>query len=198
MRAAPATRDESSPVFVKSPQGLWVKAELRGDTIGVFVQERTQVREGRFEKLNPNGDVASSSSIVHMVYDEPYLQCGTIRVENTWLEECSVMDLDKLIYGVQRHVVRMIAGGWGDTPDEVVTWFNELMEGHFIAPAEYEVVGPEHGIFEGLLGNRIRFNEREAEDETVTGSIEGFGTSYTFEYEPREIVVPLLISTIPI
>ncbi len=58
-------------------------------------------------------------------------------------------DMMGVIEGVLAHSARMLALGWGDSADEVASWFEEPEHGLFIANSRYCIVGGV-GVFAGL------------------------------------------------
>lgn len=180
---------------MKSEKGLWVKSLREGNDVAVYVQPCTRVRDGQFERLDANGEVKSAVSVKLMSYDSPWELCGKIPIEDSWLKYCPLLDFDKFVYGIERHVAHLIALGFGDTPEEVVGWFSELSEAEFVMEADYEVVGPEYGALAGMRGHWM--DVFEVAEGLIVGEIEGFGSKYPFRYTIEEFLAPFVIATIP-
>ena len=147
-------RDE----YAKSALGLWVRA--RADGIGavtVEAQERVVVRGGLATGIGADGEVRWEAAVAAAPPAGTWYAIGEVAFGGGWEAlEVHTLDWDRLVVGVQRHVVRLIAGGWGDSVAEVVGWFADPLAGaSCVAPACYHVM-EEYGALRGFGGFVLR------------------------------------------
>ena len=70
--------------------------------------------------------------------------------------------------GLIRHVVCLVALGWGDEPCDVVEWFRDIDTLDFLVEGRY-IVSSGCGLFSGLTGVRIEVVDPKGR-EMVFGS----------------------------
>lgn len=196
---APPSRD-----FCKSEEGLWVKGERDARGVHIYFQPRTRVEAGCLVELDANGEEVDRQPMLGASYPEPWRLVGTLEPTATIVEVAGLQDFDWFQFGVLRHAVRLIAGGWGDDPEEVMGWFADLRDGDWIRGGQYRLVGPERGPFRDLGGVRLLVDDRfEATEEerarrVLTGMAQvGVADEFPFEFPLDEVLAAFTIATVP-
>ncbi len=190
-----------SEFLAKSEKGLWVKVARYEEEIRVEWQPRYVTEDGHLCTIDANGDVESRRPIHEARYDDdPYRLAGTIPVTDEMVEFAGLVAFEKFIYGVMRHVTYLIVGGWGDSPEEVVGWFQNFgnvntLDIPFLIIGDYKVVGPEWEPIVGLNGLTISLDYGE---EFIEATIKVVDSNFDFPLDTREVITAFLISTIPV
>lgn len=191
--------------YCRSKEGLWVKAERDPLGIHVYWQVRSDTVGGWFMEYDAQGEVMSRVPITAAVYSDPWKLAGTIEPSNAIVEVAGLQDFDWFQFGMMRHAAELIALGWGDDPEDVMSWFDDPSEGFWIREGEYKLVGPARMPFVGLdfaklvLDDRMTASEEEQAKRLLTGTvIVGDSDEFPFEFPLAEVLAPITISAIPV
>jgi len=209
--------------LIRSPEGLWVKAERDPQAIRVYWQARTTIQDGQFVELDANGSVDRTIPVHRMRYGDPWRQAGEIQISRELIDLCGLQDFDWFLFGLMRHSAGLIAHGFGEDPEEVMSWFDDVAAADYIVGGVYEVVGPGREPFVGLEGVRLVVDDiwggDAEEDEEDTGedtgegageepgrvlsgkAVVGDGNEFSFEYplddHEGHILAAFTISAVP-
>jgi hypothetical protein len=152
--------------YAKSPRGLWVRARAEGDAVVVEAQERVAVRGGLAVGLGADGEVRWEAPAVGAPPAGAWYAVGGVEFNAAWAAlRVPTLAWPDLARGVQRHLVGLIASGWGDTVAEVVGWFADpLASASCVVPACYRVVAGGGCLagFEGLVLRPVRVDVDDA------------------------------------
>ena len=191
--------------YCRSMDGLWVKAERGVIGVSVFWQSRSRVVGSDLVELDAQGEVMSSTPLAYARYADYWNLAGTISPSEHIIEIAGLQDFDWFQFGMMRHAAELIALGWGDEPEDVMSWFDDPREGHWIREGAYRVCGPERKPLTGLDGATLVFDDRmTASDEewnkrVVTGRVSvGHADEFPFEFPLADVLASITISTVPI
>lgn len=164
---------ESLEFYAKSENGLWVKAEIDINSINVYWQKRYKFSGNNVFVINAQGNICEEIDVSEIDYDS-WVQFGKISIINDYLFElCDISNFDLLLFGLMRHVCLLTVLGYGETPDEVASWFDDFDKCEFICTDKYIVSNGCVGLFEGLenttvfVENVITDTETETENEDI-------------------------------
>ena len=181
--------------LARSSKGVWVKAEFVDDQINVLWQPRYVTDGGDLCTLDANGDVEKRVPVAEGRYDEPYRIAGTIPIVDDTVEFCGLPHVNEFLFGLMRHAVCLILGGWGDTPEEVVGWFSDINKLDFLQEGEYQVVGPEREPFVGIGDCKIVTSF--GDEGKFIARIHVKNNQFDHVMEGHEAITAFVISTIP-
>jgi hypothetical protein len=142
-----------------------------------------------------NGSVRSSCPRERAVYPATMECAGLIRVDDDFLAFCGEENWEEFLSAVMRHSARMLALGYGDDPEDIVSMFNDLAEKEYMVGSRYIFVG-EHGDFRGLFGRECLVDRMEDGDMLVAHMNIGNGMDVFIDND--NMAVSLMISTDPI
>lgn len=186
--------------FARSPGGLWVKAVRTPTEIGLFWQPRFEFEGHEVRVIDANGDIESVTDVATMDYGDPYRSAGSINLTNELVEFCGVDKFPQFIVALMKHSANLLAGGYGETPEDIVEGFNR--QDFCGCGGDYIFVGEGMKPFVGLEGNSAWF--REVENSTKPGEftsmvdIEVNGEHFDHVVDGNSDVVAFLCSTIPV
>lgn len=130
---------------------MWLKAELHSDGIHILWQVRTAILNGKVITFDFDNNPESETPCESFVYGDIYNDCGVIRTDEAFFEYFGMDDFEQLIAGIANHALVLILEGYGDSPDEVVDWFNDYENLFYLEDKRY-LITEEYGIFKGLKG----------------------------------------------
>jgi hypothetical protein len=181
-----------------------VRATVGEDGIEVHWHTRYKFEGNKALSLDPQGDVVEEIPLVRVRYAEPWRAGGTIKFSDELVEISGVDDFDWFVHGLARHAVGLIVCGYGETVEEVIGWFEDVLAGQWIVPGTYRYVGPPRYPFEDLGRCLVRFpelpesKEDEDEDDILRGVIElEHGDRFDLGAPLAELILPVAISLIP-
>lgn len=180
--------------YAKSPDGMWVKSVLLESGIELFWQIRTKVVGSEMISYDYNGSVLSSQPINRVVYPEPMKSAGTVPLDDSFVEFCGVDKFDSMIQAIMRHLVGMLVSGYGDTPEEIVSWYRNLSELNFIVGSDFKFV-EENEPFLDLLGLTCVVEEVDGE---ITARISVAEHIFDVPLIDNETIVSFILSTVPV
>lgn len=188
--------------YAKSDKDLWVRAVLLEGQIRVEWQPRYVYNKGYLDTIDANGDVERHVPIFGSHHEQnPYRLAGVIPITNEMIRFCGVQNFEKFVYGIMRHVASMIVHGYGEDPEEVVSWFNDFKEQvsdfiPYLVDGKYKIVGPAMEPFSGsLIGKVISLIYKDGKLES---SIEVAENKFVFPLDNNQIITSFIIATIPI
>jgi hypothetical protein len=176
--------------LLRSLRGLWVRAELKDDGIHVFWQPRYEIENGILRVLDANGDVEKTMSVAESRYGDPYRLAGIVPLTDEMVKFCGLKLFDKFAHAVMRHVVRLVVGGWGESPEEVIGLFDNWEEYQYLN-GEYEFVDDVEP-FTDLTGVKVTIDEEKLAHIRVKDKV------FDFELDNSEIVTAFMLSTEPV
>ena len=185
--------------LAKSEGGLWVKGEVITNEIEFFAHSRHKHMGDKFVHISPDGEITEENLPTRFYYDDPWIKIGSIPTNRLELHSlCNIAKLDIMLWGITRHVVQLIALGWGDKVAEVVEWFQNPEEGIGITSQwEYTIAGPFwspfHEEFDGCY-----FGNAAYEDGKLTGTIHVAGKEFPFESEDPHALGAFYVAALPV
>jgi hypothetical protein len=177
--------------------GLWVRARVEGDEILVDVQERVVVRGGIAQGIGADGEVRWEAAVQAARPAGAWYEVARVSFGAPWEAlRVPLLEWGRVLAGVQRHLVGLVAAGWGDSVEEVAAWFVDPLAGATcIVPGVYRMVGSYPPLlgFEGLL---LRVQAVEGEE---VGRGQFLGDALPELEVPRaEWVLALLLAAVPV
>lgn len=170
---------------------------LRGDdAIEIFWQPRYKYEEGKAYIIDAQGEIESVVNIASVKYGASWRSAGIILVDDSLVEFCGLENFDFFVYALMRHSVNLIAGGWGETPEEVVGWFKGLGNLDFLLDIDYQISDP---VLEPFLGlQQCKVEVETSSDGGRVGKVIVKEDKFLFDLEDREVLIPFLISVVPV
>jgi hypothetical protein len=182
--------------LARSPTGLWIKGFRTDEKIEIFWQPRFKVEGGKAYLIDANGEVESCVNAAEVQWGDLWRLAGTIPLIDEMVKLAGIKDFESFVYGLMRHCVELIARGFGEEPEEVVSWFVEdFSEFKFVAESDYKITSP-HGEFMDL-DNEVVTVSRGEENKLFAEIVIG-RTGYEFEINEPKMLVSFIISTIPV
>lgn len=164
-------------------------------------QPRYLTENGIVKTIDANGEVESESPVGRVDYGDPYRNAGEIKFSYELVEFCGVERFPRFIVALMKHSAALVAGGYGETPEDIVEGFNRL--DFFGAGAEYQFVGPGVEPFVGLEGNSAWVRDG-VQDQTKPDEVHRMvevkvnEDSFHDVLEENDKIVAFLCSTIPV
>lgn len=128
----------------RSPDGLWVRA-MRGPTgLTLEVQDRIVWEGSTWVHLGPDGQEVARGRPMELRTMPEWALLGQIPLPLTAARALAPLErFEWLAFGLMRHAVGLVVGGWGERAADVPGWFAPLEEGAWVvAEATYDLVGP--------------------------------------------------------
>ena len=172
-----------------------MKAERTDDEIRVLWLPRYEYSNGYVSTINANGEVESRVLASRVRYEKGYRDAGSIPIDDALVEFCGVAFFDRFIYAVMVHATRLVAGGWGETPSEVVGWFKDFEQKNYIN-GEYKFISPGTDPFVGLEGCAFKIDHTDEDVMVVRIAVRE--AEFSVELADSKTVTAFLLSTIPI
>lgn len=163
--------------------------------IEIFWQVRYRYEKGKLLTIDAQGEVESVVKVASVRYGDPWRLAGTIALDDSLIEFCGVSHFDFFAYSLMRHSTNLIAGGWGDTPEEVLNWFDNLTDLDFLLDTVYKISAPTMEPFKSLVGQRVEVST--SEDGGRIGYVLVKEDKFLFDLEDEDVLIPFLISSVP-
>jgi hypothetical protein len=182
--------------YARSAQQLWMRARREGDEVLLEAQERMRVRDGMATAIGADGEVRWEAAVQVAPPPGAWYEVGRVRFGAPW-ERLGIplLDWPLVVRGVQRHLVRLAAGGWGETVADVAAMFEDpLADGTCLAAGVYRIDG-EYAPLVGFAGFLLRVDP--VEDEVVRGTILGLQMP-PLEGPVAQMVLALLVAGVPV
>jgi hypothetical protein len=108
------------------------------------VQERVVWSGLQWVRLGPDGTEVARGGPRDLRKTAPWEPLGAIPLPLGAARALAPLALfDRLAYGLMRHAVGLLVGGWGDRAADVAGWFSPLAGGAWVVPeAHYLLEGP--------------------------------------------------------
>jgi hypothetical protein len=107
------------------------------------------------QTVDANGSVLSASSLARARWGATWERAGEIPIDEAWVAWTGVPDCDACVYGMMRHMVGLVAAGYGDDPEEVVGWFADVSLSQWLVHGAAYRIG-RHPQLEGIEGTVCR------------------------------------------
>lgn len=181
-------------MFAKSQKGLWVKAveDKIENVIRVYWQTRHVLKNKNVYEIGSNGTPNGMLSAQSSMMERSWVECGVIQLDQPCLMQFAKQPavFIELKQGIMRHVVDLIALGWGETPEEVISWFSDLKSLDWFQDQQRYVA---------QRGKYAEFDSIEVvsryKDEVVVAVYVG---SQRFEFESEKCWAEILSAWVPI
>lgn len=175
--------------FSRSRMGLWVKGCRSMEEIQLLWQPRTVVQGSRVQTLDANGSVLRDEHVSEVRWGDAWNVAGVIPMDEAFAEWSGAHAFDACSYGVMRHMVDLCAAGYGETPEEVVSWFRDLGRLEWLIDgALYRVVSGS-SPFDGLRG---AIGMVRGEDENLFFDIVVGEGTYSVSLDSHDLHVAML------
>ena len=139
--------------YKRSHGGMWVRATRTEESILLEWQIRTVHDAGRVRTLDANGDVVSDVRTPHARWGTTWHLAGSVPLDDAFVEWSGVPLFDACAAGAMQHMAAALAAGYGETPEEIVSWFSDMASGDWlIEGAQYRIVRDVPPV-EGLVGS---------------------------------------------
>ena len=102
---------------------------------------------------------------------------------------------DEFVFGLMRHAVCLLTGGFGGDLSEVIGWFSDFGKLKFVVEGEYMVSG-NHGQFEDLIGCEVRVERLD--DGSLAAALVVRGVDFVFDLNEAETFTSFVIATSPL
>lgn len=193
-----------NPIYIKTPNGMWVRASISGEAVVVEAQEMRVKQDGLIASYDPDGfespkPIPRWQKTPHEAPGElEWFEVGRIEIDDRWASlPVDVMDWPKILNGIQRHVTALLAAGWGETMGDLIDWFSDPSEMLILVPDQvYEIVS-DHPPLEGLKGMFARVEREDVDESFLCFSLLGLDTSKV-TLDNKEWVIAFLIATHPV
>ena len=183
--------------YVRSPNGMWVRAVRTEEAIRLEWQSRTRQDAGRIRTLDANGSVVDDVPASKAQWGPVWESAGEVPLNDAFVSWTTVRAFDACAFGVMRHLVGLMVGGYHseerDDPEEIVEWFQDMASLQWIAEgAEYRIDREVEPLV-GLVGSHgvLAMNDRPVLYLTV-GERE-----YPISLDTPEAVRAFLIAAVP-
>jgi len=176
---------------------MWIKSQLNDDGIELLWQVRTRRVGGEVHVYDSNGDMESATPCNEFAYGDPMKSAGVIPLNDSFVEFCGAERFEEFANAVMRHSAYMLAGGYGETPEEIVSWFSDFSDTDrpYIGNGEYKFIedcDPFNDI-KGLIGTVYM-----SEENTLNVLIGVRKQEFSVPLIDDNDVISFMVSTIPI
>lgn len=173
---------------------MWVKAELEDSGINLQWQVRSAVHDGLLCLYDANGNVESTAPRASAVYPDAMRSAGIINIDDAFVEFCGEELFEDMVAAVMRHSSYLLALGYGERPDDIVDWFNDIAELHFIDGVSFRILDGV-GEFAGMDG--VACTMEKNPEGIFVASMMVRDSIFKVPIEDDDTLILFLISTIP-
>jgi hypothetical protein len=142
--------------------------------------------------LDANGDIESEVDITKVDYGNSYRSAGVINITNELVKFCEVVNFPQFIVALMKHSALLLAGGYGEEPEDIVAGFNAFE--FLVRGCEYEFVEDGMDPFVGLEKQKATM----LEDEELVVRIKVNEDEFDQPLNDKSLIVAFLCSTIPV
>jgi hypothetical protein len=143
--------------YARAPSGMWIRAMRTLEEIRLEWQVRKVVTAGKVLTLDVNGHPAQAEAVARERWGDAWSCAGTLPLDDAFVAWSTVREFDRCAYGVQRHLVGLLAGGYGaddnDDPAAIVDWFRDMASLSWIIDGARYRIDRDHAPLEGLVGS---------------------------------------------
>ena len=184
-----------SEIYAKSADGLWAKANLVDSGIELFWQVRTKVSGKNLLVFDINGSVESSIPRERAIYPEHWRSAGIIPVDDDFVEFCGIDRFDETIAAVMRHATYMLAGGYGDEPEDIIEWFTDMREKKFLSGTAYKFI-KDCDPFVDLVGIKGVVNIGDDDKFVLKTMVRD--TTFDMILDSDKVLTSFMVATVPV
>ncbi len=183
--------------YLRSARGLWVRGEIRGDSILVYCHRWHEVRGGKIYELSPDKEIIRSGPIHGFEWGDSWGLMGEIRLTDRLAGMCDPVKFSEFSYSMMVHAVSLISLGYGDTPSDVMGWFEDGSF-EFLEGADLRFV-KDSGQFVGLAGKNVHVEiGLESDPPKLVATIDVAKDQFDVEVGFDRDLVDLVIATVPV
>ncbi len=141
----------------KSEKGLLVKAEVNLmdglEHLFAYWHPKLKVESQMMVAYGP-GDVKFNQAPIGRPFPSGWVDCGSVLLDQPEvIGAVPLIKLNDLKRAIGKHVVHLIAQGWGDVPKDVLSWFDPFCPLKAFVQATYCIV-------EGLVSSNLLISGR--------------------------------------
>jgi|TARA_Y100000310_G_scaffold343401_1_gene450856 hypothetical protein len=120
-------------------------------------------RGAHVEYLDANGDVSERLPVASGTVRPEWRQFGRVSLSN--LEVFRIFGAygfsgqDEVRSGLAVHLLELVAGGWGETPEEVVSWATPIAACRWLVEGQWYRVMDPGGVFGGAV--QVKFRQQD-------------------------------------
>jgi hypothetical protein len=115
------------------------------------------VAGGKVLTLDVNGRPAQAEPVARERWGDAWSCAGTLPLDDAFVCWSTVREFDRCAFGVQRHLVGLLAGGYGaegnDDPAAIVDWFRDMASMEWLIDGARYRIDRDHAPLEGLIGS---------------------------------------------
>lgn len=143
--------------YARAPSGMWVRATRTLEAIRLEWQARKVVAGGKVQTLDAWDHVAQVQPLDREQWGSCWTCAGELPLDDAFVTWSTVREFDRCAYGVMRHLVGLLVGGYGaeedDDPAEIVNWFRDLGALAWLIEGARYRLDREHAPLLGLVGS---------------------------------------------
>jgi hypothetical protein len=181
--------------YAKTPDGMWVKAEIVDDGIELLWQVRSKVVDGSFVLYDVNGNIESLRPIGKANYPSLMRSAGIVKIDNDFVEFCGIEFFNDMIMSVMRHMVNMVVAGYGDNLEDIVDWYSDISSLKFLIGTKFRF-DSENEPFLDMIG-LIGFVDVDDCGEYIV-NVKVANNVFKIPLDSDNILISFILSTTPI
>ena len=149
---------------------------------------------GRVKTLDANGSVERDVPVCLAKWGSPWVDAGVVPLGDEFVTWSGVRQFDACVYGVMRHMVGLMACGYGEEPSDIVEWFKDMAAMGWITDGATYAIDKDVDPFVGLIGSKgvMLFSD----DDLPVLSLKVGGREYPIVLDTIELQKSLLIATV--
>ncbi len=191
---------KSRACYVKTSLGLWIcgDVDLGRGVVSLKWQRRFKVRDGIVSTVDFSGAVIGTQlSNSDLDFGDHWVVAGEIDVDGGALRDVPFKFRSMAMNSISIHMARLTYLGYGKSPSEVVTWFEDMKSLDFVVPGQDYIVENGEGAFRDIEGFLVA--PISAEDGKITAKIVSeYGDSDVVELDDELDWLWFLLSCNPV
>jgi|GEM_PF-2833726 len=184
-----------SEYLARSRRGLWIKGVRTDEAIDIYWKPRFEYDNTNVIIFDFNGEIQEKVHGSIIDWGEEWRLAGSIKMVDEMVVMSCLQHFDDFVNALMRHAVCLLTCGYGDSPEDVIGWFDKFGERKFVVEDEYLITG-EHGEFREMKGFRVRVDRSEVGE--LSGIVAVRGAEFEFDLNDPEIFTSFMISTTPV